>query len=287
MAGGSELSLHVLAATDFSIESERAFYHALAISAAHRARLTLLHIGPESRKEVPWERYPGVRDTLIAWGHLDADSQKTDVGTKLGISVKKMAIRDESPRLGMIDYLRTHPTDLMIMATEGRAGFSRLARTSVAESVSQETHSTALLLPKGCRGFVDADSGKLLIKTVVCAIDHDPDPRPALQKLAQLLPTLSDTPVRVVLLHIGDADAAPELLLPEHAQIEWLHEARNGDDVVGLIATAVADLAADLVVVTTRGPRGLLGRIKGSTAERIMRATRRPLLAIPAPPAEA
>ena len=63
-----QITPRITVTTDFSLESERAFFHALAFAVTKQARLTLLHTGSESRNSVPWERFPGVRETLAGWG---------------------------------------------------------------------------------------------------------------------------------------------------------------------------------------------------------------------------
>ena len=143
MSDPVRITPHILTATDFGKQSKRAFYHALAFSVKQQARMTLLHIGPESRKEVPWDKYPGVRDTLVEWKMLAADAERTAVADKLGLSVKKMAMRDENAYNGMVDYIRKHPTDLLIMATEARRGLARLRRSSVAQGVASTGAQTA------------------------------------------------------------------------------------------------------------------------------------------------
>ena len=95
-----------------------------------------------------------------------------------------MAMRDHDPRQGITDYLRKHPTDLLVMATEGRTGLARLLNPSVAETVSHQTKSHTLMLPKGGRGFVDPQTGKTSLKRVLCALDPKQGPahRPRLSK---------------------------------------------------------------------------------------------------------
>jgi hypothetical protein len=88
---------HIFCAIDFGEQGERAFFHALALAVAQNPHLTLLHIGPENRKEVPWEKYPGVRETLSRWRLLDDDASRADVSTKPGLSVKKNGDARQGP----------------------------------------------------------------------------------------------------------------------------------------------------------------------------------------------
>jgi hypothetical protein len=146
-----------------------------------------------------------------------------------------MAIRDDDPRQGITDYLRKHPTDLLIMATEGRTGMARLINSSVAETVTQNTRSHTLMLPKNGRGLVDPSTGKTRLSRVVCALDPDRDPRPALAYLRQWLPAFGAAEIEVLMLQTCAAEQAVELLLPQTARLSWRSEARPGEPVASIV----------------------------------------------------
>lgn len=275
-----QITPRILVATDFSAASERAFFHALAFAVKHQARLTLLHTGSERRDAVPWERFPGVRETLAEWGLLPADAPRTAVAETLNLNVAKMTMRDDDPRQGITEYLRKHPTDLLVMATEGRTGLGRLLNPSVADTVSYLTKSHTLMLPRSAQGFVDPATGASSLKHVLCALDPDKDPRPALLYLRHWLPVMAEPGIEVVFLRTDAWITAPELSLPHTEGQSWRVERRRGDPVDALISTA-RDLNADLVVVNTRGPRGPFARLKGSRTDRILRRLGLPLLSIP------
>ncbi len=273
-------SPRILSTTDFSAGCQKAFYHALALAVGQRGSITLLHIGPESREQVPWKQYPSVRDTLIKWGMMPEGTQRNEVSEKLGLGIKKAAIRDQNPRLGLIDYLAKHPTNLMVMATEGRSGLARLNKRSVAESVSQKTRNHALLLPTGCRDLVDPETGLVTVRKVLLAIDHKPNPQPAVAKLYNWLPYFGDKDIEILTLYVGEKHLAPQIDLPLHPRLHWRKRYSEGDPVKG-IAKMANEEDVDVVVMTTRGARGLTGRIRGSNAEQVLRRTKRPMLVLP------
>jgi len=275
-----QITPRILVATDFSRESERAFQHALAFAVAKQARLTLLHTGSESRSSVPWERFPGVRETLAGWGLLPKDAPRSAVSEILNIGVAKMAMRDDDPRQGITDYLRRHPTDLLVMATEGRTGLTRLFNPSVAETVSDLTNSHTLMLPKHGRSFVDPKTGKAELNRVLCALDVQQDPGPALSYLQQWLPALGGTDMDILVLHSCDPEVAPDLTPPQTPGQRWRQEARIGEP-VELIVNAAREMQADLVVLSTHGRLGLRARLRGSVADKAMRELHLPLLTIP------
>lgn len=281
MQDTNPLTPKVLSATDFSLESERAFYHALAFAVVRRARMTLLHIGPESRKDVTWDRFPGVRETLVSWGLLDAAAPKTDISAKLGLGIKKMAMRDENPRQGLVDYLRKRPTDLLVMATEGRTGLARLHKSSIAESVYELTHSHTLLLPQACRNLVDADTGQILVRTVLAVIDDKPDPRPALATLLEWLPHFTHEKIEVIVLFNGFDEDMPQVMLPSNERLTWQRVIRLGDP-LRVILDCIEEFDIDLVALTTQVQRGIYNRLRGSLVDRLIRRSGRAILALPA-----
>ena len=270
MRESQQITPRILVTTDFSLESERAFYHALAFAVARQARLTVLHTGSESRSSVPWDRFPSVRETLTAWGLLPPGAARDAVSDILNIGVTKMAMRDDDPRQGITDYLRKHPTDLLVMATEGRTGLARLFNSSVAETVSYQTKSHTLMLPKGGHGFVDPGSGKTDLKRILCALDPQRDPRPALAYLKQWLPALGGSDMDILVLQTCEPDQAMEMILPQTADIRWRQESRSGE-LIETVVSAAREMEAEMVVMTTHGPLGLRERMRGSRTDRVLR----------------
>ena len=267
--------------TDFSAESQRAFFHALAFAVSKQARLTLLHTGPESRRSVPWENFPGVRETLAGWGLLPRDAPRSAVADTLNLGIAKMAMRDDNPRQGITEYLRKHPTDLLVMATEGRTGLARLFNPSVAETVSYCTRSHTLMLPKGGRGFVDPETGRTDVKRVLCAIDPYRDPRPALGFLKQWLPILGGAEMDILMLQNCDPEDAEELPLPKTGNLSWREVIRPGE-AVATIVSAAREMEAELVVMTSHSPLKPMARMRGSLTDKVLRDLRVPLLSMPA-----
>jgi len=277
-----QLTPRILLTTDFSRESEIAFYHALAIALERGARLTLLHTGGESREQVPWNKFPNVRKTLQTWGLLDADAPRTDVVDKLGIDVNKMAQRDYDPRNGIIDYLRRAPTDLLVMASQGRTGMARFWNTSIAESVSYRTKSHALMLPKDGSRFIDPNTGKSSLHCVLCALDMKHDPRTLLTFLSRWLPDMATTgkDIDVYVLQVGEPEEPQQLMVPQVDRLRWQGMVSQ-DDFINAVLQTADSIQPDLVVVQADSPLNLRGRLRGSRIDRIMHTLRIPLLSMP------
>ena len=273
--------------TDFSPESARAFYHALAFAVAEQARLTVLHTGSEGRESVPWERFPSVRETLTAWGMLDQDASREAVSEALNLSVVKKAVRNVGPRRGITEYLARHPTDLLVMATEGRTGLARMIRPSIAETVAFVTRSPTLMLPRQGHDLVDPDGGRVRLGRVLCALDADlhGDPLAAHAYLSEWLPVLGGRDFEARLLHLGAAEEADQPVLPRVSGQHWQYQKAAGDS-TGAIVQAARAMDAELVVMSMRSPFGPMTRLRGTRIDRVLRELRLPLLALPSQPEE-
>jgi nucleotide-binding universal stress UspA family protein len=276
LPASQQLTPRVLVTTDFSADSERAFYHALSIAVACQGWLTLLHTGSESRDQIAWERFPGVRETLSAWGLLPEDAPRAAVQEQLNLGVTKMAMRDDDPRQGITDYLRKHTTDLLVMATRGRTGFARMRRSSVAETVAYQSRAYSLLLPDKSAGFVDPQDGQARLQRVLCALDPDRDPRQALAFIRQWLPAMGGTDAEVLELRSG----SQEILLPNDNAPRWRRQSAEVYSPETIIDVA-AEFQPDLLIASTQGRIGLRARMQGSLIDRLLRELQLPLLSIP------
>jgi nucleotide-binding universal stress UspA family protein len=270
----------ILVSTDFSREGERAFYHALAIAVAREARLTILHAGAEGRDDVPWERFPSVRETLAAWGILPDNAPRETVLQLLNLYVVKMAVRDGGPRRGVAEYLRRRPTDLLVMPAEGRNGLARLLRPSKAEAVASFTRSHALMLPRYGLDLVDPETGRTRVSSVLDARLHG-DLSPVFNYLDAWLPALGASDCQARLLHLGAAAEAAQPRLPRGTGRHWQYASASGDD-TGSIVDAAREMDVDLVVMSLPGPSGPLARLRGTCMDRVLHELRVPLLAMPA-----
>lgn len=270
----------VLHATDFAPESEPAFAHALAIALIRKARLTLLHVGSGSSPEDHWSRFPSVRSTLERWGVLEEGSPRSAVVDELRMAVTKIGMRGKNPLAATLEYLDEHPTDLLVLATEGRAGLPRWLRPSTAERLARRSETMTLFVPKTGRGFVCPDTGDILLQNVLVPVDHEPPPAAALTYAGRAADLLGEAPVEIDLLHVGEPGGMPELKPPETPGVKWKTIHREGD-VVDEVVGAAEEHAANLVVMATRGRHGILDAVRGSVTEQVLRRSPCPLLAIP------
>jgi nucleotide-binding universal stress UspA family protein len=167
----------VLHPTDFSAASEQAFAHALAIAQIRQTEFTILHVGDENDAEKAWTRFPTVHKTLEHWGLLKPGSPDSAVLDELNIRVKNVTIRGSDPGVETLRYLAKHPVDLIVLATEGRAGLPRWTEPSVAESLARSSRTMSLFVPSGVqRAPVSLAGGLLRLHNILVPVDHDPHP---------------------------------------------------------------------------------------------------------------
>jgi len=262
--------------SDFSAASENAFAHALAIALRRKCRFTILHAG-KSREA--WTNFPAVRSTLQRWGMLKEGSSKSAVADELNIQIQKVAIDTDEPLESILEYLERHPTDLIVLATEGREGLPRWIKPSMAERVAEESHMMTLFVSSAARGIVNFNDGKILLRKILVPVDIKPSPMPAVVYAARAS-AMADQPVEIILLNIGDGRVFETLKLEDQTGIIWEKLQREGN-VVDEIASVAHDRDVDLIVMTTEGRKGFLDALRGSITQQVVRMVPRPLLAVP------
>jgi len=262
--------------SDFSAASENAFAHALALALIRKTEFTILHTGNSSEE---WRRFPAVRATLERWGLLESGSPQSAVFEQLALRVKKVSLKSRKPLHSILNYLETHPTDLIVMATAGRSGLLRWLQPSIAERIAQRSRIRTLFVPDKASGFVSREDGRFSLQRILVPIYHRPSPLPALDFAIRIAVALS-VPIEVTLVHVGDAVALPESLLPKIEGCTWQQQHRQGE-VVDEVVRAALEHHADLIIMTTRGPHSLRDTLHGSLTQQVLRRAPCPLLAIP------
>lgn len=262
--------------TDLTGPSDVAFAHALKLALAGRAKFSILHNQLSTSDDVDWSAFPSVRKMLTDWGLLPDGSSQADVAKRLGIVVAKVEVHRPDAVKGIISFLDTHDSDLLVLATHGREGLSRWLHGSIAEPVARQADIKTLFVREGGRGFVDPKNGEAHLHRVLIPIDHKPRPEPAIDAARQLSRLLgSGTNIR--LLHIeGDADRPVLRDLPDGVELS----VKKGD-VVDEILGAARDWDADLIAMSTAGHQGFLDALRGSTSERVLRQAPCPVLVVP------
>jgi nucleotide-binding universal stress UspA family protein len=255
--------------TDFSDTSIEAFLHALRIALATRSKLYLIHVAQYGEEE---DGFPHIRHALAQWKLINEDDPPTAVGEKLGIKVAKVGLEPQNVLRGLLRFLDSHPSDLVVLATHGRDGINRWLHGSIAEEMSRSIKLPSLFIAPGARGFVDQFSGQVRLARVLVPVDLSP--QPALAAIEEFVRTLNGRDAAIELMHVG-ASAPP--IWRDGANVSiTLHSG----DVVGSIMNAAQQV--DLVAMTTAGHHGFLDALRGSTTERVLRHAPCPVLAMSA-----
>jgi nucleotide-binding universal stress UspA family protein len=268
--------------TDFSDDSMNAFTHALKIATLAKCRLYVAHVADRAGAH-EWHAYPHVRQTLAQWGLLDAFAPTAAIFERLGVEVVKVEIEPQDPVRGVTRFLETHPSELMVLATQGREGLPRWLQPSIAEAMSRRSHVQTLFVPPHSRDLVDRATGELNLNCILIPVDHEPAPLGAIKAIQQFYRALGAKP-EIRILHIGkSAPVVATVSSPGHpAPIAVPVEVKDGDVVEGILRAA-AELRVNMIGMPTAGHHGLLDALRGSTTERVLRHASCPVLAVPAP----
>jgi nucleotide-binding universal stress UspA family protein len=264
--------------TDFSAASASAFTHALRIAVAAKCALHVLHVAAEPQAD-DWASFPRVRHILAKWGLIEETDTPAEVQAKLGVSVKKVEMVPQPPRDGILDFLHTHPADLIVLATEGRQGIARWLHGSVAEDLARHAGTPTLFVPAKARGFVDERRGEVRLRHVLIPVDHHPKPAAAVGTVMGFAHLLSGIDAEERLLHVGHVP--PKVQRHSEPRRVFPVAMRRGDPVDAVI-DAANDWPADLIGMATAGHHGFLDALRGSTTERVLRQAPCPVLAVPA-----
>ncbi len=264
--------------TDFSDTSADAFAHALRIALTAKATLYILHVAT-ARDPSNWISFPHVRNTLARWGFLEAGDPPEAVGGKLGIKIAKVELAPQSTIGGILEFLDSHPADLIVLATQGREGPERWLHGSVAEKLARHAKAPTLFVPARARGFVDQNRGEVHLKRVLIPVDRAPAPAAAIRTIMEFAHMLAGYGVMERLLHVGSNPPRVKRHTDPHHPVPV---ATRRGKVVETIIEAASDWQPDLIGMPTEGHHGFLDALRGSTTERVLRQAPCPLLAVPA-----
>jgi nucleotide-binding universal stress UspA family protein len=211
--------------------------------------------------------------------------------------IETVVVRDTSAARALVRVARARGAGLTVMATHRRSGAARLWLGSVAEAFVRESPAPVLLVRRRetADPTVRADR---LFERVVVALDGSRNADTALDEAA-LVAGLGGGALELLRIvdPIAIAAGRDEEIEAERRQAAaYLERRARRLRAAGLRASATvvvhtapalaivehADAAdADLVVVGTRGRKGLGRVLMGSVAEAVLRGTSRPVLVVP------
>jgi nucleotide-binding universal stress UspA family protein len=280
VAGAS--MFRVLHTTDFSHASDVAFAHALRLALAAGAELSIMHVTRPGnwKAEQDWVDFPGIRHALQRWT-LPAGSAPGEPVDLVGLRTGKILGFGADPVRSVLDYLRSHPTELIVLAAHQRTGFERWVHKPAAGPIARGSGEMTLFVPEGVDGFVSRETGAVTLNAIVIPVDTIPAPQAAVDSALTLLDGLGCSGTTVTVLHVGDEPSIPEVRIPEPDRWTWRRVTRGREPVEEIIRAA-EEASAGLIVMVTEGRHGFLDACRGSTTERVLRRAPCPVLAVPA-----
>ncbi len=262
--------------SDFSEGSRAAFLHALAVASTAGARLTLLHTTPGEESGTP---FPDVLGVLAQWRGPAAE-QPPPAEREPELQVRRLRAATDDPIDACLRCLNRTPADLIVLAVQERQGKMAWLRNSQADPLTRKSGEMTLFIPEGAEGFVSPQDGSAALRRILVPLANQPRPEPAIEAARRLMLFTPEAGGVATALHVGVPSEAPEVLLPDVPGWTWHRVVRQGD-AVGVILQTAAEVAADVIAMTTEGRNGFLDALRGTTTERVLRKARCPLLAMP------
>ncbi|MGE0593285.1 MAG: universal stress protein [Vicinamibacterales bacterium] len=297
---------HILCPVDFSECSRRALEQASTLARWYDARVTVLHVYPPPPITAAATFEVGGPGTPVPVADVDLAALETEVRAFMGEAFEGLAVdvrlrTAPSAHREILEVVSALDIDLLVMGSHGRTGFERLFLGSVAEKVLRSATCPVMIVPAHGEGHparalttsghvlcpVDFSEGSLAALEYALSLAEEGDATltllhviPIPPELAAHFPRAADVDrVRAE----AEADALRQLraLVPETARQYCTVESRA---VIGSPAHEIereaAGRPADLIVMGVQG-RGTLDRLVfGSTAERVVRGARCPVLVL-------
>lgn len=282
---------------DFSIFSEKALNYAIHMAEAFRASITLYHaallfqedVDEEKRLEqfADWLKSQQTRLTAQMSHH----KQRVE---KRDIPVKTIIERGVSTADVILEHLKTHPYDLVIMGTHGRTGLKHLFLGSVAEKISRLAHIPVLTVH---RSVCNTE-----IKNILVPIDFSIYSQHAVEAACSVANIYK---ARLQFIHVVEQEVHPSFYAAGVSSVfevdgtltERVLENLKGftqDFTDGLdceyivkegkahkeIVDAAEEHGSDLIVIASHGLTGLDYILLGSTSEKVIRWAKKAVLVV-------
>ena len=134
---------HILIATDGSDLARKAVDQGLALAKAISARVTAVTVTEPWTSVAPVEMSiafpPEEYEKAAAANAAKILSSVDETAKRLGVTCQTLHLKDQYPSDGIVDTCKQRGCDLIVMASHGRRGLSRLVLGSQANAVV--THS--------------------------------------------------------------------------------------------------------------------------------------------------
>jgi nucleotide-binding universal stress UspA family protein len=291
----------ILFPTDFSPPSDAALTPTCHWARRMGAELHLVHVIDALRPEMyaAGAALPDstALDTSLAQTARHELETRRRLAADRGAAVTAALLEASSPAPGILDYAESHDIDLVATSTHGRRGLRRLLLGSVAEEVVQRSSSPVLTL-RGENSVFDAVPHRILAAVDLsphseAAIAHAKEIAALFHAELQLLHVLSRPQLRSydpTAIPSFQLDV-PRLVKEAEKELATAYERCGGPSGPvsihvgeGLAVEEILRFAranqSDLVILASHGLTGLSHLLLGSVAERVVRLSSTPVLAL-------
>jgi nucleotide-binding universal stress UspA family protein len=292
----------ILATTDFSDESRAGVRYAVAVAEKLNVAVALLHVIE------PHSRMSGVESVLLASQDSEVIALVREKLATLAKSKGKgdmaitSSVRTGKPFHEITTDARERAADLIVIATHDYTGAKRVLLGSTAEQVVRHAPCSVLTVPARATPKRTGKMPPFKVKRILVPIDFS-----NISKAALPWPTFlaAQFNAELILLHVVEKFPMDYLLgrelmnhtivpLMKQAEADLEHLAGSLNKSTGVNISAVVregkpfeeichaaeTLGADLISLTTHGYTGLKHVWLGSTAERVVRHSHCPVLAV-------
>ncbi len=292
----------ILCPVDFSDYSSHSLAHATALARWYGASLTVLHVWPLMPPPPPY-------DALASSALLMLPEQREASLTRLRALVDALGsphvdatarIEAGSPPEVILDVARRTHADVLVLGTHGRSGFDRLMLGSVTEKILHKSPCPVITVPRTVEGPA---LQRVTYARIVCALDDARADNVAFTFAESLA---RESNAELVLVHVVEPFPEPTL-----AEVGFTEAAQEADMLSQQWRSALEALAAqlkaaglrtrahvasgkpgteilrvadeehaDLIVLGVRGRGAVDLWVFGSTASRVVRHARCPVLTV-------
>ena len=266
--------------TDLSGAGDMAFCHALKIALCNKCELDIVNILRKKTPRRKRRRFPRIRQTLEQWGALDPGSSGNALKEKLGIYARKIRLVKPTRVNAMLRFLKREPSDLIVLASEGRTGMQRFLKPSVAERLARHAKTPMLILPRHGRGFVSTRDGTVNLDRVIMACVGAQNAQPAMDTLSQLLFSICEKAPQLIVYHVENAGDKPTIVAPPQLVDSVERRIERGETTEDIISLAEKH-SADLIVMASDAPEGIKTLLTGTITEQVVRQAICPVLSVP------
>lgn len=202
----------ILFPTDYSPFSNDTIEYAIAFALEYKARLYIMHIVELSTKDPsdPMYRKPNLKDYTDVHNFIKGSTARQLKGARLS---KRKFEYEEIHEMGLsasreiVKTARKKRIDLIVMASLGAGFLKKLLLGSTTERVIKEASCPVLVTKKEARDFVDFDTDKIKIRSIICPVDFSAGSARAVEAAGELANRFG---AEIFLLHVIE-ELSPKL----------------------------------------------------------------------------